>query len=233
MNKIELIIFDADDTLWVNETYFHETRDKYVTLFEEFMPPEQVQKELAITEQQNMVLYGYGVKPFTLSMMETAVYIAKEKLSRDVVYEIIKLGKDILTQPVRVLDGVEDVLKAFRGKYKLAVATKGDLLDQRRKLNESGLIGYFDHVEVMCDKTSDDYMRIFNVMNISPENSLMIGNSVRSDILPILGLGGYTVHIPFSVTWEHEEVKGEIQHLRYIKLDNIRQVPELNLLQQF
>lgn len=231
MNNIELIIFDADDTLWVNETYFHETRDKYVRLFEQYMPHEQTGKELAITEQQNMELYGYGVKPFTLSMIETAVYIAKENLSRDMVFDIINLGKDILNQPVRILEGVEEVLKELKEKYKLAVATKGDLLDQRRKLNESGLIGYFDHVEVMSDKTPIDYQSIFTSLNVAPENALMIGNSVRSDILPILELGGYAVHIPFSVTWDHEEVKGEIQHLRFAKLENIKEVLNLNVLQ--
>lgn len=224
MDKIKVISFDADDTLWVNETYFQETRHKYATLLSKFTSAELVEKKLEETEHHDIPYYGYGIKPFTLSMIEAATHIAGNNLTSDIISEIIKLGKDMLSHQVEVLDGIEKVLQTLNGKYKLVVATKGDLLDQKRKLQKSGLMQYFNHVEIMSDKKPEDYLKILEKLDCPAENFLMIGNSLRSDILPVLELGGKAIHIPFSVTWEHEMVEGDVVHPNLKKVDNIAQI---------
>ncbi|MFR9165154.1 MAG: HAD family hydrolase [Dysgonomonas sp.] len=224
INNIDVITFDADDTLWVNESYFQETRYKFGKLLEDFMPYEQVEAELSKTEIQDLPLYGYGVKPFTLSMVETATRIAGSKTTGAMIDAVLALGREILNKPVEVIDGVEDVLEELSPRFRLAVATKGDLLDQKRKLYKSGLINYFDHIEIMSDKKTRDYSNLMNIMDCKPDDFMMIGNSVRSDILPVLELGGYAIHVPFSVTWDHEEVEGDIVHPKFKEINNIREV---------
>ena len=182
MNDIRIIGFDADDTLWVNQSYFDEAEFRFRELLSEYIPYESVAEELLKVEIRNMDLLGFGVKAFTLSMVEAALSISENKISQDALFEIVQLGKGIMQKPVELLDGVQDVLSKLSGRYKLVVVTKGDLLDQERKLRRSSLEHYFHHVEIVSDKQSDDYRKLLRQLDCRPENFLMIGNSMKSDM---------------------------------------------------
>ncbi len=204
MDKINVIGFDADDTLWVNEPYYQELERQLCSLMVDYLPSEMVSKELFKTEMQNMELYGYGAKAFILSVVETAIKVSREKVPATVIQTIIDLGKELINRDIELLDGIEQLLPQLQGKYRLIVATKGDLLDQERKVRKSGLLPYFHHIEIMSDKQEVDYQRLLNRLDISPEQFLMVGNSLKSDILPVLSIGGKGVYVPFHTTWQHE-----------------------------
>ena len=221
MEGIQVIGFDADDTLWVNETYFLETEQKLHLLLAPYVDGETVSAELFRTESRNMPLYGYGVKAYILSVLETAIRITGGKVPASVLEQILALGKEQLTKPVELLDGVEETLNALVGRYRLIVVTKGDLLDQEQKLRRSGIEHLFHHVEIMSDKTDREYRLLLKHLDIRPEEFLMIGNSVRSDILPPLELGSYAVHIPYHTTWEHEKVDEPVVIPRFFTVDSL------------
>lgn len=207
MNGIRVIGFDADDTLWVNEPYFKEAEAQLCRLLaNDAYTEEQAAKELFATEMQNIGMYGYGIKSFTLSMVETALRL-HTPCSDSTISAIVELGKSILAKPVELLDGVEETLQHLQGRYRLVVATKGDLLDQQRKLEKSGLRPYFHHIEIMSDKTPDDYKSLLTRIGIEPHELLMVGNSLKSDVLPVVKLGGKAAHVPYHTTWEHEVVE--------------------------
>lgn len=218
---IQVIGFDADDTLWVNETYFLETEQKLRLLLAPYVDGETVSAELFRTESRNMPLYGYGVKAYILSVLETAIRITGGKVPASVLEQILALGKEQLTKPVELLDGVEETLNALVGRYRLIVVTKGDLLDQEQKLRRSGIEHLFHHVEIMSDKTNREYRLLLKHLDIRPEEFLMVGNSVRSDILPPLELGSYAVHIPFHTTWEHERVDEPVVNSRFFTVGSL------------
>jgi putative hydrolase of the HAD superfamily len=218
---IKVIGFDADDTLWVNEPYFKEIEEKFCDLLEDYLPRHTLVKELFKTEIENLSLYGYGVKGFMLSMIETALKVTSNTLSLEVIEKAIGFGKDLLQKPIELLDGVEEVLKTLKGKYRLVVATKGDLLDQERKLKKSGLEHYFHHIEIMSDKQEADYQKLIKHLDIKPSQFLMLGNSLKSDILPVLAIGGHGIHIPYHTTWAHETVEHNVEH------DNFRHVIQM------
>lgn len=224
--EIKIIGFDADDTLWVNEPYFQETEKKFCSLLLEYLESENITAELLKTEMQNIELYGFGAKSFMLSMIETANRISNNKVSSIVIDEIIKLGKELLDKPVELLDGVENVLQKLNGKYKLIVATKGDLLDQERKLKKSGIEKYFHHVEIMSDKKEENYKSLLNHLEILPEKFLMVGNSFKSDILPVVNLGGYGIYIPYHITWQHEKIDETISSSN----ERVKQIKEISEL---
>lgn len=205
-NKIKVIAFDADDTLWVNEPYFREVEHQVARLLSPYETENKINQELYKVEISNLEHYGYGVKAFILSMIELAVEISNHKVPAKVIDDILGLGKEMLQKPIELLEGVEEVLQALQGKYKLIVATKGDLLDQERKLEKSGLLDYFHHVEVMSDKKESDYLKIVKHLDIKPEELLMIGNSLKSDVLPLVSIGASAIHIPYHTTWLHEQV---------------------------
>jgi len=221
---IKVIAFDADDTLWVNEPYFLETETKFCQLMEEFLPQHVVAKELFKTEIDNLYLYGYGIKGYILSMIETAIRISGNTLNAEAVMKIMDYGKEMLAKPIELIDGVEDTLKALHGKYRLVVATKGDLKDQHRKLHDSGLGHYFHHIEVMSDKQQTDYTKLVSRLDIAPHEFLMIGNSLKSDVIPVLEIGGHACHIPFHTTWAHEVVEHSVEHQNFIQAEKISQV---------
>lgn len=223
-NQISVIAFDADDTLWVNEPYFRETEDKFAALLEDFMPRHSLIVELYKTEIANLSLYGFGIKGFMLSMIETALRVTMGKNDPKVVEMIIELGQEMLNKPVELLDGVEEVLKALHGKYKLVVATKGDLLDQQRKLTKSGLDHYFHHIEIMSDKQEKDYQKLLKHLDCNPESFLMLGNSLKSDVLPVLNIGGHAVHIPYHTTWVHESIDHTIEHPNFYEMESLSEV---------
>lgn len=212
MNNIKVIAFDADDTLWVNEPYFREAEDKFCALLEDYLPLHSTANALFKTEIANLPLYGYGIKGFMLSMVETILEVTQGTASLEMIAKAIEFGKEQLNKPVELLDGVEEVLAALKGDYHLVVATKGDLLDQERKLKKSGLESYFHHIEIMSEKHEKDYLKLLKHLDCKPENFLMIGNSLKSDVLPVLTIGGSAIHIPFHTTWAHEVIEHNVVH---------------------
>ncbi len=224
MNKIKVIAFDADDTLWVNEPLFQNVEHKFCDMLEDFLPHHSLSKELFSVEIQNLKHYGYGVKGYILSMIEAAITISGRTLSIEAVEKIIALGKEMINAPVELIDGVEDVLKALQGKYRLVVATKGDLLDQERKLIKSGLAKYFHHTEIVSEKNETEYTKLIKHLDIPPSEFLMIGNSLKSDIVPVLNIGAHAFHVPFHTTWEHEKVHHKIEHPKFKELNKINEV---------
>ena len=222
---IRVIAFDADDTLWINETYFREAEEKFASLLEDFLPQHSIMKELYRTEIANLDLYGYGIKGFMLSMIETALRVSGEKMPIALVEKIIQIGQEMLGKPVDLLPGVREVLQSLQGKYRIVLATKGDLVDQERKLQKSGLEGYFHHIEIMSEKRTSDYEKLIKHLDIQASEFLMIGNSLKSDILPVLELGGYGIHVPFHTTWVHEQVDHEVKHERFFTAAHLEEAP--------
>jgi len=227
--NLKVIAFDADDTLFVNEPYFQETEEKFCALMSDYLSHQGLSQELFKTEIANLELYGYGIKGYILSMIEAAMRISNKTISIEVVEKITEYGKELLQKPIELLDGVEETLQALSGKYKLVVATKGDLLDQRRKLHNSGLGHYFHHIEVMSDKKEKDYEDLLKRLEIKSEEFFMIGNSLKSDVLPVLNIGGHAVHIPFHTTWEHEKINHKVEHPNFRALEKITDVLPLLL----
>lgn len=227
--NLKVIAFDADDTLFVNEPYFQETEQKFCALMSDYLSHQGLSQELFRTEIANLDLYGYGIKGYTLSMIEAAMKISNNTISMEIIEKIIALGKELLQKPIELLDGVEDTLQTLHGKYKLVVATKGDLKDQRRKLHDSGLGKYFHHIEVMSDKQEKDYTDLLNRLEIKPEAFFMIGNSLKSDVLPVLAIGGHAVHIPYHTTWEHEKISHKVEHPNFKTLEKISDVLDILL----
>lgn len=205
-SNIKVIGFDADDTLWVNETYFREAEMEFAKLLSEFETANKIDQELFKKEIGNLPLYGYGVKAFTLSMVESALELSNYTISNKTIEKILDIGKNMLNAPVELLDGVEEVLDTLSKKYRLILATKGDLLDQERKLEKSGLTSYFHHIEVLSDKQEDNYSKLLNHLDINPSEFLMIGNSLKSDVLPLVKIKANAIHVPFHTTWAHELV---------------------------
>ena len=225
---LKAIAFDADDTLWVNEPYFQETEHRFCALMEDYLPHHSVSKELFKTEIQNLALYGYGVKGFILSMLETALRVSNNTVSNSVLEKIVQYGKDLLEKPIELLEGVEETLQLLKSKYRIVVATKGDLLDQERKLKRSGLENYFHHIEIMSDKQEADYGKLIRHLDIKPEEFLMIGNSLKSDIMPVLAMGGHGVHVPYHTTWAHEKTEHVIEHPNFRQVQSIKEIlPDL------
>jgi len=221
---IKVIAFDADDTLWINEPYFYETERHFCRLLEDYLPHHTVSRELLQVEIQNLSLYGYGIKSFMLSMIETALKVSNKTITLDAIEKIIQLGKDLLAKPIELIDGVEEVLIQLKKKYRLVVATKGDLLDQERKLKNSGIEHYFHHIEIMSDKQEKDYLKLIRHLDIQLQEFLMIGNSLKSDVLPVLAIGGHGYHIPYHTTWAHEQVEHTIEHPNFKQLTSIQEI---------
>jgi putative hydrolase of the HAD superfamily len=222
---IKVIAFDADDTLWTNETYFREAEEAFAGLLSQYETKSEIDKALFKTEIKNLAIYGYGIKGFVLSMIECALALSNQKLPQETIQKILDIGKEMLEKPIELLDGVEEVLQRLQGKYRLIVATKGDLLDQERKLEKSNLLKYFHHVEVMSDKKEKDYLKLVKHLDIMPAEFLMIGNSLKSDVLPLLNINASAVHVPFYTTWVHEEIPLEAQQkIDYITLVNIKEL---------
>jgi putative hydrolase of the HAD superfamily len=221
-NKI--IAFDADDTLWHNEPYFDEAQDKFCNLFHDYTSHQEILQLILSHQVKNLPLYGFGIKAFTLSMIESALELTNNNISGDVTQKIITIGKELLQKPVELLPNVEEVLKSLKGKYKLVVATKGDLKDQHRKLHDSGIGHYFHHIEVMSDKKEIDYQKMLQRLDINPIDFTMIGNSLKSDVLPVLEIGGFGIHVPYATTWEYEKINFEVVHPNFKTIENIEEV---------
>lgn len=228
MNTIKVIGFDADDTLWVNEPFYQDVEKEFCQIMKLYHDEAETSKELFKTEMQNLEIYGYGAKGFILAMVETAIRTTKGKISAEEISRIVDIGKTLLNMPNQLLDGTENVLQKLQGKYKLILATKGDLLDQERKLQKSGLIGYFHHIEIMSDKHENNYRKLLSHLDIQSSEFLMVGNSVKSDILPVVNIGAKAIHVPFEVMWQHEKHHESIGKEDFITVSKISDI--LNLL---
>jgi putative hydrolase of the HAD superfamily len=227
--NLKVIAFDADDTLFINEPYFEEAEKKFCVLLEDYLSHQGLSRELFTTQVNNLPLYGYGIKGYILSMIEAAIKVSNGTISVDFIKKITEYGKELIEKPIELLDGVEETLQALHGKYKLVVATKGDLKDQQRKLHKSGLGNYFHHIEVMDDKQEINYQKLVKRLDIQPSEFMMIGNSLKSDVLPVLEIGGYAIHIPFHTTWEHERIDHKVEHKNFSAVEKITDV--LKILQ--
>ncbi len=227
LSNIKAIAFDADDTLWVNEPFFRNAEKEFCELMKDYLDEDQCNRLLFEVEMQNLPLYGYGIKPFTLSLIEAAIRFSDGKVAVSAINVLIERGKQMLQEPIELLDGIKETLQQLNGNYRLVMATKGDLLDQERKLIKSGLEPYFHHIEIVSDKTEVHYQKLVNHLDVRPEEFLMVGNSVKSDILPVLNIGAHAFHIPFHTTWIHEEVKEPVEHPRFRLLNTATEMLQL------
>ena len=225
----EIITFDADDTLWHNELNYKKSEEDLCALLAAYAEKDTVLDYLFSREKANVPSYGFGFKSFAISMIETAIDLSGGRIKSQEIKKIIGFTRRMVEFEVVLLQHVETVLKGLHGTVPLAVITKGDLLDQEVKFKRSGLEKYFDFFEVVNQKDSQTYARLFSSFNADPQRVLMVGNSLRSDIFPVLELGGYAVHIPYSVTWEYEKVEQNPyqNHERFFELESIRKLPEL------
>jgi len=221
-----VIGFDADDTLWHNEIIFERVHERYRALLARYHDATTVDRTLLATEKRNLELYGYGVKGFTLCAIETAIALTQGKIGASEIDGILVLGREMLAHPVELLEGVADVVSELAKKHTLLLITKGDLRDQERKLAKSGLAGRFHLVEIVSEKDRSTYETIFRRHAIAPDRFLMVGNSLKSDILPVLALGGAGAHVPYHLTWAHERVE-ELPTAdgRFFQLKTMRELP--------
>lgn len=227
IQEVKVIAFDADDTLWHNEIYFRRVEEAFFELMKPFSPIEDTQSILLETEIENLTIYGYGVKGFMLSMIETARKISGEELPLSILYKIMEMGREQIQEPVLLMEGVKEVLHHLSQKYLLVVITKGDLLDQERKLEKSGLMTFFHHIEIVSEKHVENYQKVLKHLDVSPDEFVMIGNSLKSDILPVLELGAYALHIPYPTTWALEQVDTVITNDRFYDIHKLTEVLEL------
>ncbi len=225
---LDLIAFDADDTLWHSEVHYHEVQQRFRALLDPYGVAHQADSRLLQTEQRNLACYGYGVKGFTLSLVETAIELTDGKISGAEIRSILDWARDILLAPVTLLDGVEAAVARLAATHTLMLITKGDLHHQERKISGSGLRDYFRHIEIVSEKSRGTYAQVLARYNVAPARFLMVGNSVRSDILPVLELGGWGVYIPYHVTWAHETSDPpEAGNGRFFELAHVGQLPAL------
>ena len=215
---------DADDTLWHNETIFRLTQARFADLLAPYAERDDLAARLAATESRNLRLYGYGIKGFTLSMIETAMDFAGDAAG-PVVREILAAGREMLTHPIEPLPGVEAALGLLADRYRLVLITKGDLLDQERKLAASGLGELFTAVEIVSEKTAATYATVFGRHGTGAASAAMIGNSLKSDVIPALEAGAFAAHIPYALTWAHEMAETPTGHPRFVELGSIADVP--------
>lgn len=221
----KLIAFDADDTLWANQPLFDEAEEAFRRLLRQFGSDEQINLTLLDVQAENLRLMGYGAKGFMLSMIEVAIRLTDGQVQGTQIQQIIELGKELLRFPIALIDGVEDVLQTLSADHELMVLTKGDLLDQESKLARSGVGQYFSHVEIVSEKHEAAYRRILSRYSVEPADFLMIGNSLKSDILPVINIGGQAIHIPYHTTWHFEKLPDNYLLGDYVQLDSIRDVP--------
>jgi len=228
MKHCRVIGFDADDTLWHNENIFEQVHERYRALLGRYHDAATVDRTLFATEMRNLALYGYGVKGFMLSAIETAIELTDGRISAEEIRTLLQLGREMLEHPVELLDGVAETLATLARSHRLLIITKGDLRDQERKLAKSGLGAHFAHFEILSEKDEAAYATVLRRHAIVPEEFLMVGNSLKSDILPVLALGGAGAHVPYPLTWGHERV-AEPPHApgRFFQLTGIRELPAL------
>lgn len=219
--------FDADDTLWHNETFFRITQNRFVEMLSDFAEGDHLEERLLAAERRNLGHYGYGVKGFVLSMIETAIEVTHGRVPATVIGELIEAGRDMLRHPVDLLPFAADAVSTLAKSFRVILITKGDLLDQERKLAQSGLGDLFFGVEIVTEKTATTYASLFDRHGHGAGRGMMIGNSLKSDILPMLAAGGHAVHVPHALTWALEAADAPVAHDRFHRLENLEDLPDL------
>lgn len=227
MKDITTIGFDADDTLWHNERHFKLTEQRFAELLVGHADADHLLDRLVKAERRNVLHYGYGIKGFTLSMIETAVEVTEGRVPANIISKILEVGRELLAHPVECFEGVCETLERLKGGYRLVVITKGDLFDQERKLAASGIDHLFDAAEIVSEKGEDTYSRIFAQHGDGAKRALMVGNSLRSDIIPALAAGCWAVHIPYELIWALEEADEPTDAPRFRRLSRIEELPDL------
>lgn len=227
MDRITTIGFDADDTLWHNERFFRLTQEHFAGLLADYTDHDTLMARLLDAEKRNLARYGYGIKGFMLSMIETAVEITDQRVPASVIAEILSAGQEMLRHPIELLPHARETIRALAPSYKLVMITKGDLLDQERKLAQSGLGDLFDAVEIVSEKTPETYARIFLRHGEGAESALMAGNSMKSDVVAPILAGAWGVHVPHGLEWEMERAAPPFAHDRFRALRHLGQLPEL------
>lgn len=226
-DMLTTICFDADDTLWHNERFFRLTEERFADLLRDHADPDHLAERLLAAERRNIGHYGFGIKGFMLSMIETALEVTERRVPGSVIAEIIAAGQEMLSHPIELLPGARDAIDTLSGEFTLLLVTKGDLLDQERKLAQSGLGEIFDGVEIVSDKTSDVYASIFARHGAKAERALMAGNSLKSDVNPVIEAGGWGVHVPHGVTWALEAADAPQGHPRFRQIDTLANLPQV------
>ena len=210
-HAIRMVGFDADDTLWKSEDYYREAEAEFRRIVGEHVDLDDVGARLYAVEKRNLALFGYGVKGMTLSMVEAAIDITEGRIPASDIHRIVSLAKDLLRHPVELLPGIADAVEAVASRHDIVLITKGDLFHQEAKVRESGLSRWFQRIEIVSEKDPPTYARLLQEFGVAPSEFVMIGNSLRSDIAPLLELGAWGVHIPYHVTWAHE-AEADVDH---------------------
>jgi len=224
---LTVVGFDADDTLWQNEQFFRLTQDRFCDLLRDFTEPDHLMDRLLESERRNIGHYGFGIKGFVLSMIETAIDVTDEKVPASVIKELIAAGQDMLQHPIELLPHARKAVETIANDYRVVLITKGDLLDQERKLAQSGLGDLFDGIEIVSDKTPRVYHDIFTRHGDGPERALMVGNSMKSDVVPVLDAGGWGIYVPHGMIWALEAHDVPESHPRYREIEHLGALPEL------
>ena len=219
--------FDADDTLWQNEEFFRLTEARFTELLRDYAEEDHLAERLLEAERRNLGQYGFGIKGFVLSMIETAIEVTEQRVPASVISEIIEAGQEMLRHPIHLLDHVEDTITALAPDFRLVMITKGDLLDQERKLAQSGLGEMFDAVEIVSDKVPQTYIRAFMRHGDGPERALMVGNSMKSDVVPAIEAGAWGVHVPARYEWEIERADPPRDKSRYRVISHLGDLPDV------
>lgn len=219
--------FDADDTMWQNEQFFRMTQDSFKALLADYAAPNHLDQRLLAAERRNLGHYGFGVKGFVLSMIETAIEVTDGRVPASVIGEIMAAGRDMLSHPIELLPHARATVEALAGDFRVLLITKGDLLDQERKLAQSGLGELFDGVEIVSAKTPTVYAEIFARHGDGAERAMMVGNSLHSDVVPVIAAGGWGIYVPHGLTWELEHDEAPVGHARFRELPNLGVLPEL------
>lgn len=225
--RLTTIGFDADDTLWQNEQFFRMTERHFAELLAEHGEADQLTARLLEAEKRNLGAYGFGIKGFTLSMIETAIEVTDGRVPAEVIGKILAAGRDMLSHPIETLPHVHDTLEGLAGRYRLVLITKGDLFDQERKLAQSGLGDFFEAVEIVSDKSRPTYERIFARHGDGPAQSMMVGNSLKSDVVPAIEAGSWGVYVPHDLTWVYEHVEEPAGAERFRKLQHLGELSDL------
>jgi putative hydrolase of the HAD superfamily len=225
--QITTVAFDADDTLWHNERFFQHAQERFFAMLGDVASAEALHAALIETERRNLGFYGFGVKGFALSMLETAARVAPSKVDCALLDQVLALGRDMLAHPVELLPGVDEALDALSGRFDLMVITKGDLFDQERKLAQSGIADRFGHVEIVSSKDAAAYRRIFDRHAQGARRAMMVGNSLKSDVIPALEAGAWGVHAPHALTWALEHAAPPEAHPRFRSISSLAELPAL------
>lgn len=226
-HTVTTLAFDADDTLWHNERHFRMSEERFADLLKDYADPDHLAERLLAAEKKNVGHYGFGVKGFVLSMIETAIEVTEERVPASVIKELIACGQELLTYPIELMPGAGEVVEQMAGQYKLIVITKGDLLDQERKLAQSGLGEMFDGVEIVSDKTAAIYRDLFVKWSNGSDGAMMIGNSMKSDVIPAIEAGAWGIYVPSEITWALEHAEAPKESAKFREIPSLHALPEL------